>query len=431
MTALPEYLIRNAYLMSMDRRIGDLANADVHVRDGRIAAVGVALAAPGAEEIDATDMIALPGFVETHWHIWTALLRSMAGDKAEDGYFPTSRTIGRYYEAADMYHAARLATAEALYSGITFVHDWCHNVRGPEFAEQNLRALAETGIRGRFSYGIATGQTNEHSIDIEHLCELHARWGEHSNGGLLSLGLAWRGVGSSASLRDHAAARELGLPVSVHVNATQRNAGAIAAIAGRGLLGPDVQLIHAIWSSPDEIASVAASGASLSLSPYTEMRIGFGLPMTGEYLAAGVPVGLSIDTTALCGNADMFALMKAVQNVQNARALDECALPARRVLELATIEGARSMRMDTKIGSIAPGKYADLILVDTRHVNLGIFSDPAHMLVGAAQPANVDSVFVGGRALKRRGRLVELDTGEIIDCARAAGLAARRRANWW
>jgi 5-methylthioadenosine/S-adenosylhomocysteine deaminase len=425
-----EFLIRQGHVLTMDPHLGDLPNADVRVGGGRIAAVGESLAAAGAEVIDGRDMIVLPGLVETHWHIWTTMLRSMAGDMAGQGYFPTSRTVGRFYEAADMHVSARLALAEAIDSGITFVHDWCHNVRGPDYAEEALRALRESGIRARFSYGFPTGHPNEQTIDLADLRQLHERWGRYSEAGRLHLGLAWRGVGSEAARRDHAVARELGLPVSVHVNNYQASAGGIAAIAAAGLLGPEVQLIHAIWSSPEEIRAVAASGASLTISPFTEMRIGFGFPMTGEYLAAGVPVGLSVDTPALCGNADMFAIMKVVQNVANARALDEFKLTARRVLELATLEGARSMGLESEIGSLTPGKRADLIMMDTRHLNLAVLTDPAHMLVEAAQPSNVDTVMIDGRILKRNGTLTAIDVDAVVAEARQALADVRRRAGW-
>jgi cytosine/adenosine deaminase-related metal-dependent hydrolase len=425
-----ELLIRGARVLTMDAALGDIADGDVHVRDGRIVAVGPNLSAPAATVIDGRDTIVLPGLVETHWHIWTTLLRSMAGDTAERGYFPTSRTVGSFYLAGDMYASARLALAEAVHSGITFVHDWCHNVRDPEFALAAIGALRDSGLRARFSYGTPTGQSNEEPVDLDDLRQLHADWDAHSAAGRLHLGLAWRGVATAATRRDAALARELGLPLSVHVNNYQSSAGGIAAIAAAGLLGPDVQLIHGIWSSPEEIAAVAASGASLSLSPYTEMRIGFGFPKTGEFLAAGVPVGLSIDTPALSGNADMFAIMKAIQNVENARTLDETRLPARRVLELATIEGARSMGMDGEIGSLTPGKRADLIMIDTRQVNLGVVTDPAHLIVEAAQPANVDTVVIDGRILKRNGRLTAVDVDAVITDARAALAGVLERSGW-
>jgi cytosine/adenosine deaminase-related metal-dependent hydrolase len=425
-----ELLIRGGYVLTMDEQLGDLPSADVHVRDGRIAAVGGNLDAPSATVIEARDMLVLPGLVETHWHVWTTMLRSLAGDVAERGYFPTSRGIGAFYTADDMYVSGRLACAEAISSGITFVHDWCHNVRTPEYAAAALRALRESGVRARFSYGTPAGQANDVPTDVADLRRLSDAWAGESDGGRLTLGLAWRGVASDAARRDYAAAREQGLPVSVHVNNFPASAGGIAAIAGAGLLGPHVQLIHAIWSSAEEIAAVAASGASLSLSPFTEMRIGFGFPKTGEYLAAGVPIGLSVDTPTLSGNADMFAIMKAIQNVENARARDEFKLTARRVLELGTIEGARSMGLDATVGSLTPGKRADLILVDTRQINLAVLTDPAHMLVEAAQPANVDTVVVDGRVLKRAGELVGIDVAALVDETRAALSGVRQRANW-
>jgi cytosine/adenosine deaminase-related metal-dependent hydrolase len=425
-----ELLIRNAYVLTMDAAVGDVAGGDVHVRGGTIAAVGRNLSAPGAEIIDGAGMLVLPGFVETHWHLWTTLLRSLAGDRQEHGYFPTSRTVGAFYTADDMYAAGRLAAAEAVHSGITFVHDWCHNVRGPEHAEAALRALAEAGIRARFSYGSPTGASNDVNIDLADLTRLHERWSEHANDGLLTLGLAWRGAASAATVRDYEVAKELGLPISVHSNNFQASAGGIAQLAMRGFLGPDVQVIHAVWCSREEVRALADTRTTVSVSPYSEMRIGFGMPIVAELLDAGVNVGLSVDTPALTGNADMFAIMKAIQNIENGRALNEFKLTARRALELATIDGARSMGLGDVVGSLTPGKRADLIMVDTRAVNLAVMTEPAHMLVEAAQPANVDTVIIDGRIVKRAGRLTRVDVGDVVDSAGRALTAVRRRSGW-
>jgi cytosine/adenosine deaminase-related metal-dependent hydrolase len=353
------------------------------------------------------------------------LLRSLSWD---GGYFDVAQRLGAVYRPEDMYIAGRFAMAEAIDSGITFAHDWCHNVRAPAFALQALTALGDAGIRARFSYGTPGGPPTTDPMDRAHLRELAGNFRPYSHGGRIGLGVAWRGMANAAALDDRAVADELELPVSVHVNTTRSAAGGIARLAEAGLLGPRVQLIHAIWSTAEEVAAVAASGASLSLSPYTEMRFGFGLPMTAEYQAAGVPIGLSVDTTALAGNADMFAIMKAIQSIQNARSLDEFGLSARQVLEFATIEGARSMGIDDRTGSLTPGKRADVIVVDTRRANLGVVTEPVHLLVEAAEPANVESVLVDGRFLKRDGRLLAADLDEIIDDARAALAGIRERA---
>ena len=268
MTQPTEFVIRNAYVLTMDAALGDLPDADVHVRNGAIAAVGRAPQAPGAERIDGAGMIVLPGLVETHWHIWGTLLRSLSGDRPEHGYFPTSRTVGTFYTAKDMYAAARLAAAEAVNSGITFVHDWCHNVRGPEFAEATCARSREAGIRARFSYGSPTGASND-APDRPRRPRAPAEslGGSYSNGGLLTLGLAWRGAASEASLRDPTRAPRA-RPADIRAREQlQDERGRHRGARASELLDSRTQVIHAIWCTPEEIRALADSGSSVSVSP--------------------------------------------------------------------------------------------------------------------------------------------------------------------
>jgi cytosine/adenosine deaminase-related metal-dependent hydrolase len=385
-------------------------------------------------------MIVLPGLVETHWHMWNTLLRSMSGEKPELGYFRTTAALGQKYEPTDMYQGTRLAAAEAINSGITFVHDWCHNIRSPAYFEQDLRALRESGLRARFSYGAAQGMPNNQGIVLADLERLARDWPNQSNDGLITLGLAWRGMGGNNPATaipaeiykaEIEAARKLGLPISVHASGSRPAIGQVATIAKAGLLAKDMQIIHGVVLTPEEIEAIKAAGASVSLSPTSELRIGFGLPQTANVLAAGIPVGLSVDTVELTGNADMFGIMKFIQNIENGKSENEFKLTARRVLELGTIEGARSMGIADKVGSLKAGKRAELIMVSTRDVNLGVFGDPAHMLVTAAQPSNVDTVVVDGRILKRGGKLTAMNTNQIVVEAAAANVALRKRADWW
>jgi 5-methylthioadenosine/S-adenosylhomocysteine deaminase len=435
------FCIRNTYVMTMDPDLRDLHNADVHVNDGVIVAVGASpMEALYATDVRGEGMIVLPGLIDTHWHMWTTLLRSMSGERAEHGYFRTTAALGQRFEPGDMYQGTRLAAAEAIHSGITYVHDWCHNIRSPEFAEADLRALRESGLRGRFSYGAKQGQPSNQPIDLDDLQRLHRNWGSYANDGLLELGLAWRGQGGNnpatavppeVYTREIDVARELDLPISVHASGSRAAAGQVDRLAKSNLLGKHMQIIHGTVLTPEEIAAIKAAGASVSLSPTSELRIGFGMPQTGNLLAAGIPVGLSVDTVELTGNADMFGIMKFIQNVENGLSENEFKLTARRVLELATIEGARSMGVDDRVGSLKPGKRADLIMISARDINLAVFGDPAHMLVTAAQPANVDTVVVDGRILKRAGRLVHLNAARIATEVNAANLALRKRADWW
>ena len=141
-------------------------------------------------------------------------------------------------------------------------------------------------------------------------------------------------------------------------------------------------------------------------------------------MATLVAIGYPDQTTA-------EAARKTVQGLENGKAESEFKLGARRVVELATIEGARSMGIDDKVGSLKAGKRADLIMIDTRAANLGVFGDPAVMLVTAVQPANVDTVMVDGRILKRSGKLTAMNVAQIAREAAEANVAVRKRANWW
>ena len=379
------FVIRNAHVMTMEPGTGDIVGGDVHVKDGLIAAIGQYLEAPGSNTIKGEGTIVLPGLVETHWHMWNTPLRSMSGEKAEFGYFRTTAALGQKYEPSDMYQGTRLAAAEALNSGITFVHSWCHNIRSAAYAEADLRALRESGLRARFSYGPMQAHPNTQTIDLEDPERLERNWESYSNGGLITLGMAWRGQGGNSPAtavppeiytKEIETARRLGLPITVHASGSRPAAGQVDRLGKANLLGKDMQIVHGIVLTAGEIAAIKAAGASVSLSPTTELRIGFGFPQTANLLAAGIPVGLSVDTVELSGNADMFGIMKFIQNIENARSESEFKLTARRVLELATIEGARSMGMDDKIGSLKPGKRADLIMVSTRDINLAVFGDP-------------------------------------------------------
>src|SRR6185295_11480735 len=137
---------------------------------------------------------------------------------------------------------------------------------------------------------------------------------------------------------------------------------------------------------------------------------------------AGARLGVSVDTTVLTGDASLFGVLKLMRNIENAKSHDEFKLGAKRALELGTIEGARSLGIDDRVGSLKPGKRADVIMISTNSVNLGVFTDPAHLVVEAVQPANVDTVIVDGRVLKRAGRLTSLPVDQVLKDA-AASLA--------
>src|SRR3954452_12126574 len=178
-TALPQQLeivIRAAFIMTMDPSLGDLKTGDVHIVNGLIRAVGQNLAAPSAREIDGSDMIALPGFVDTHTHLWSTQMRGRFGDTPETIYFRIRNLLGDGYLADDVYHGTRLGAAESVASGITTAVDFFHNNRGPDFAQAAIRALKETGLRCRFLLGPSTRTAPNEPMDLATLENLSSSW---------------------------------------------------------------------------------------------------------------------------------------------------------------------------------------------------------------------------------------------------------------
>jgi len=417
-----EYVIRNAYVLSMDPKIGDLPHGDIHVRNGGIVAVGVNLAAPGAEVIDGRTMIALPGLIETHWHMWGTVARNMAGDDPKTGYFPFSRVLGSEFTPEDNARGVRLALAEALDTGLTTVHNWSHNLLSPAYADAEIAVHREVGGRARFSYGYSRNTKANETLPIDDVARVHKQYFTGQTDGLLTLGIASRGPENNTldiCRKEWAFARNLGIPITTHIGTDPKRTGGIKVLDDAGLLGRDVQLVHATNTAPGDIERVGRTATRVSVSPYTEMRTGFGFGPITEYLKAGSPVSLSIDTVLLCGHADMFATMRGVQNQEDGRKNSEFAFPARLALEMATINGARDLGIDDRVGSLTPGKRADLILVRTDMLNIGPFTEPVHMIVQSAHPVNVDTVMVDGRILKRHGRLTAIDVPRVLREAQA------------
>jgi 5-methylthioadenosine/S-adenosylhomocysteine deaminase len=412
-----EYLVRGAYVLTMDPVLGDVPRGDVHVRDGEIVAVGTDLVAPAAEVIDGRTMIALPGLIETHWHMWGAVARNMAGEEPDTGYFPWSRVLGATFTPEDNYRGVRLALAEALYTGITTVHNWSHNLLSPEYADVELRAHQEIGGRARFAYGYSRNTGPNEALPLADVARVHREYFSRPTDGLLTLGIATRGPENNSidiCRQEWDAARALGIGITTHVGITPDRVQGIQMLSDARLLGPDVQLVHATNNTYADFELLGATGTRVSLSPFTELRTGFCITPIGDLLRAGVPVSLSIDTTLLCGNADMFAVMKALQNVADGLAQSEFAITPRRVLAMATIDGAHDLGIADRVGTLTPGKRADLLLVRTTDVNMAPMTEPVRMIVQAAQPHNVDTVMVDGRILKRGGQLTALDVEQVV-----------------
>jgi cytosine/adenosine deaminase-related metal-dependent hydrolase len=432
-----EFVIRGANVLTMDPALGDLAVGDVYVRDGAIVAVAANVDAPSAEVIDGAGMICMPGFVETHWHLWTSSCRPVVReDNPKLGYFPVTATLGTFYQPEHSYRAVKHGLAEALYAGITTTHNWAHNVRSPAHADAELRAMRDVGIRGRFSYGTPQGYANDLPMDSPDLARVKQQW--LPDNPLLTLGICSRNIGGGTSpgrglittdmaKRDWGAARDLGLPITMHTS----SASPIKLLEEAGLLGPDVQLVHALLTTPEERQILATRGTSYSTAPQGESRRAskVGEIQLGELLDAGVKVSMSIDHIAN-SNCDCFSCMRTLYSLYQHRMPDPNKLTTKRLVQLATIDGAVALGLDKQVGSLTPGKRADIILIRTSDPNMALMGDPYDALVNLAQPGNVDLVVVDGRILRRGGQYTALDYKQVIADSGQTANELRALAKW-
>jgi 5-methylthioadenosine/S-adenosylhomocysteine deaminase len=338
------------------------------------------------------------------------------------GYFYVKRAVAPHYTPDDSYAAARLGLAEALAAGSTTVCDWDHNARSPDDVDAKLRAHRHSGLRTHYAYGNPDSHPRDTPMDLEDVARVQAEWLGASSDGRLTLGMAVRGparTDRAVLLAEWERARALGLPLTLHLGGRRGDAARYADVTAMhrdGLLGPDVQVVHAVGATDDELALLAESGTGVALSPLTEYPT-MGIPRISELLDAGIRVSLAIDTLALPGSASLLGVLGPALAIERGRGRP---FSARRMLELATIDGARALGLDHLIGTITPGKRADLVLVDRTALNLAPCGDPVGVLVACGQPANVDTVLVDGRVLKRGGALTACDPAEIGASARVA-----------
>ncbi|MEV1176262.1 amidohydrolase family protein [Nonomuraea sp. NPDC049784] len=341
--------------------------------------------------------------------------------------------MGAGYRPEDVYAGNLLGALAALDSGITTLVDWSHVQISPGHSDAAVQALTESGIRAVFAHGWPPARewTNDsalgHPQDIRCLREQYFA----SEDQLLTLAMAARGpevARREVWLGDLRPARDLATRTTVHVGAYEHNARhrAVTQMRDAGVLGDDITFVHCWRCADDEFAMIADAGASVSLGVHCELNSsGMGDIPLDRLLAAGIRPSLSGDTETKC-SGDMFSQMRMLlayyrtwMGGGHSRALGAPAnLQVHDVLEFATLAGAQAAGLAHRTGSLTPGKQADVILIRAEDLNLAPVSNPAGAVVLAAHPGNVDTVLVGGRIVKRGGKLVTSDPRRALDLAR-------------
>jgi 5-methylthioadenosine/S-adenosylhomocysteine deaminase len=416
-------LIKGGTVLTMDPALGNLRNADVLIEGTKISAIGPNLPDNGAEVIDALDMIVMPGFIDTHRHIWEGLLRNVNADiplEGRDGYIRyVLSKFAPSYRPQDAYTGNLVSALGALDAGVTTLLDWSHIQGSPEHTDAVIKALQDSGMRAVFAYGFPWwGDWNDRQPSW---FVRAAKQYFSSKAQMLTYALAAPGPEfvDFEIARDHwKLAREVDARITTHVGVGSYGMEAkVQEMGEAGLLRDDTTYIHCTTLNDIEIQMIVDSGGTVSLAAPVEMMMGHGMPPIQKFLDRGLKPSLSVDVeTNVPG--DMFTQMRSVASLQHGLSSEKGRnssnggpqrITSYDVLSYATIEGARANGLAHKTGSLTPGKEADLIMLRTDKPNVFPVNDPVGAVVWSMDTSNIDTVFVAGRLMKRNGQLLHVD----------------------
>ena len=420
-------LIKGGSIVSMDAAIKDLPQGDVLVDNGRIAAIAPMLAADNAEIIDARGMIVLPGLINAHVHTWQSALRGIAGDWTVGKYMQAMHGgLAGHFRPEDVQIANLMGALNALNSGTTTLVDWCHVNRTPDHTDAAIDGLAASGARALFLHGspkpdAKPGERHYSEIPMPRAEIERLRKGRFAgNDGLVTLGLAILGPSYSTrevTVSDVHLARDFGLIASMHVGGgIVMQPDGFQRLLDDGLIGGNFNIVHGNDMAHELIRALAGKGAQFTSTAEIELQMGYGDPLTGVLQACGSPMSIGTDVEP-ASRGDMFSAMRTtLQHERHRRTLEilsqtgsrplDIPVTCRQALEWATINGARMAGLDSQVGSLTPGKQADIVLLRDDDLSMFPVTDAIASAVMQGGVASVDTVLVAGRIVKRDGRLL-------------------------
>jgi 5-methylthioadenosine/S-adenosylhomocysteine deaminase len=428
-------LLRGGYVLSLDESVGELPVGDVLIDSGAIAEVAERVDIEDVEIVDVSGHVVMPGFIDTHRHTWQTCLRGICADWTLGDYARGIRIrICPSLTAEDVYAGNYVGALEALDAGVTTILDFSHCNNSPEHADGALQGLHDAGIRAVFGYGYypAYGADTAFASHADRLADSHRiRNALSSDTGLVTMGIALTEcalVPFDDTIAEVATARELAVPTVMHTGCNWGSpiTEGIPELDHHGLLGPEQVHVHCNTLSDTDFDRLRDHECKLSSSPETELQMGMGHPVIGRALERGMRPSLSADVMS-SNSGDMFTQMRlglqferVMRNdVANAegRLPDTLEPTTRDAIGWATGNGAHAMGMEERIGSLAPGSRADVIVIGGRRLNMVPMTDPVGCVVAQANSSNVVHVLVDGRFVKRDSELVGIDLDDAIKLA--------------
>ncbi|MDP3702042.1 MAG: amidohydrolase family protein [Hylemonella sp.] len=436
-------LIRGATVITLDE-LGDLPRADVLVTGDTITEIAPTIHADSntndVQVVDATGCIVIPGLVNAHMHTWQTALRGLAANWTLLEYFKNMHAgLATVFEPQDLYIATLVGALNQINCGTTTLGDWCHNNKTPAHNDAAIQGLLESGIRAAFFHGTPKPdpKPGERPFwEVPHpRAEIERLLNAHQGKELLSVHAAVLGPHYSTlevALHDFRMVKELGIIGSLHQGGGPARAPeGWERLEAEGLLGPQINIVHGHALSDEQLKRFCELGMSFSAAAENEMTQGHGHPITGRLRAYGKAPSLGVDLESVL-SGDMLTQARVALGMQ--RSLDNVAyrevhgsipptstITTREALQWVTVEGARMLGQLDRIGTLAAGKQADLVLIRADDLNMQPVHDPVSTVVMQTTLANIDSVMVGGRWKKRHGKLVDVDLAPKLAALQASG----------
>src|SRR5947209_2083581 len=436
-------LIKGGCVLTLDRSLGDFEQADVLIERGKISAVRANISAANAEVVDAARMIVMPGFVDTHRHMWQGILRNALPDGSLDDYIAlVQKTFGANYTPDDVYAGDYFSALGAIDSGVTCILDWSHIHNTPSHTDAAIKALMDSGVRAVFAYGNAQtadgrwweAKGSKYPDDIARLRKQYFS----SEDQLVTLYMAAPSGSPEQILPTFKAARDVGARITIHVGVGERGrVGLLEKLNAEGGLKSDTTYIHCCTLNDTEWKLIRDTGGTISIAGYVETLMGHGNPPIQKAIDTGIRPSLSVDVETSVPN-DFFAQMRTVFSLQKNEVWSRRLagdknppkfLTVRDVLECATVEGPRADGLERKIGTLTPGKEADIILLRTDRLNVMPMNNAVGAVVTSMGAQNVDTVLIAGKVMKRNGQLVGVDWDRLIRLGNEAQARNYKNAN--
>ena len=424
----PTTLIRHGRILTMDPAIKDLEDGDLLIEGGLISAIAPRLEADHAEEIeeiDATGCIVLPGFIDSHRHMWQAALRGCAPHHTLPEYFThILGAVAPTLTPQDLYLGNLLGARAALDAGITTVQDISNIQDSPAHSDHLIKALQDSGLRAVFAYGNSTPRMRIHGSSLpDDVRRIRTELLPHDNGALVTMALVTELGDDDAERHNARLARDLGVPTARHAVQFSDDPH-VTRLRDLGVLLPATTFIHGVGLDTEELKVIADIGSSLSIAPAIEMMMGHGFPPFTRAIEAGLQLSLSADVEVTTAT-DMFTQMRAAYQASRYSELSSPGPGGPRatvqdILRYATIGGAQTLGLDNVTGSLSPGKQADVIILRADQPDVAPVYDAYSTVVLQMDRSHVDTVLVAGQPTKLGGKSLA-DNSAVIDGADALG----------